>query len=210
MKAGGGSRSSLYWQDPPSSTRSSLKNTSSRYSAGGMPAGSARRGRLNLFGFDKLEHKMPDACSPSTGRAEGLQQQASPPRSATDPSRKTRGGRITKNAPQSQNATPRRAWKLARSKREAYDSPPQGHELRRSRRLAGESPEFDVLGGKGDATPAMPVLPVQPNPLSQLPPDPQKTSTSGPRSSRRAPKKATPPRPQNPKGYQSPGRQQGV
>ncbi|KAK1772156.1 hypothetical protein QBC33DRAFT_510050 [Phialemonium atrogriseum] len=139
----------------------------------------------------RLKHKTPDACSPSTGRAEGLQQQASPPRSATDPSRKTRGGRITKNASQSQNATPRRARKLARFKREAYDSPPQGHELRRSRRLVGESPEFDVLGGKEDATPAMPVPPVQPNPPSQLPPDAQKTSSPGPRSSRRAPKKAT-------------------
>ena len=110
-----------------------------------------------------------------------LQSQVSPPRQAKDISRRTRSGRIEKNATQRQSRStrtrqsmPTRAEALPPDRRRGLSKPdvleelgdntptaPQRRRRRRktykkeraSRRLAGQPPEFRVLPGQGEKPP---------------------------------------------------------
>ncbi|KND86525.1 hypothetical protein TOPH_08827 [Tolypocladium ophioglossoides CBS 100239] len=130
---------------------------------------------VRIFGFDKLEQESGGTHATITESAETRRLQASPPRPTKDTSRKTRGGRITKNTAQSQNSIyrgsrsrhsapiPAKARAPGRGLTQSKQAPdlPDGprdrttraqpqHGLRRSRRLAGKLPEFDNLPGRDD------------------------------------------------------------
>lgn len=129
---------------------------------------------VRVFGFVvKLEQESGGAHAATAETAEAPRPRASPrPTKAT--SRKTRGGRITKNAAQSKDSTcrgsrsrqpapisapapaPGRGRIQPRRAPVVPDEPGVGtaraqpqHGVRRSRRLAGKLPEFDMLPGRG-------------------------------------------------------------
>lgn len=149
---------------------------------------------------NELESEPSLASAPSLRVA----QQASLPRPAKDTSRKTRSGRIAKNAAQSRRGTrfrhsePTRAEALPLHRRRGPSKPdvlgdighntrtaPQPRKRQRktykkeraSRRLAGDLPEFAGLPVRSEAPPLY-------EPSLQQAPDADKTSSSVPRSSR--------------------------